>query len=229
MMLGGGAALTSLTGVLLASENAPMILLSSCWRHRLSDCWRRSGQDRAARERECGRPGNKLSVDLRRSGLFSFIFSRRSVDPPTGFALNVRRIVYLSTANGMPEDSDLFALLESARRSNARSGISGVLLYGSGSFLQVLEGTSPSIDDVFETIKQDPRHRNVIEVLNEEVDRAAFGKWSMAFVQQQSMMPVDQQAFIDLQVRAFRRRKDTGQDHIVDMLVRAFMESISDG
>lgn len=144
--------------------------------------------------------------------------------------MNVRRIVYLSTANGMPEDSDLFALLESARRSNARSGISGVLLYGSGSFLQVLEGTSPSIDDVFETIKQDPRHRNVIEVLNEEVDRAAFGKWSMAFVQQQSMMPVDQQAFIDLRESVLSDAgKTPGQDHIVDMLVRAFMESISDG
>ena len=49
--------------------------------------------------------------------------------------------------------SQLLDLLLECRENNRSSGVTGMLLYGNGTFLQVIEGEEPVIDDLVEKIQ----------------------------------------------------------------------------
>ena len=54
---------------------------------------------------------------------------------------------------------DLDHILVSARRRNLEAGITGMLLYYRGEFVQILEGRKKSVENVYEKfICPDPRH-----------------------------------------------------------------------
>lgn len=78
-------------------------------------------------------------------------------------------------------ESAIAAILASARRNNARHGVTGALLFSDGCFAQVLEGAREDVEMVFETIQCDPRHSDVTIMHLHEVDERSFGAWSMAF------------------------------------------------
>ena len=50
------------------------------------------------------------------------------------------QLIYLSSATEMFTKEKLLALLEQSRPNNARLGITGILLYSNGNFMQTLEG-----------------------------------------------------------------------------------------
>ncbi len=58
-----------------------------------------------------------------------------------------------------------------------------MLLYHDGSFMQVLEGAPTDVEAVFGRILYDPHHRDIHQVLETEVDRRRFGRWSMGFIE----------------------------------------------
>jgi hypothetical protein len=72
-------------------------------------------------------------------------------------------------------------ILASARRNNARHGVTGALLFSDGCFAQVLEGAREDVEAVFETIQCDPRHCDVTIMHLHSVEERSFGEWSMAF------------------------------------------------
>jgi hypothetical protein len=77
--------------------------------------------------------------------------------------------------------ADIARILASARRNNARHGVTGALLFSDGCFAQVLEGRREDVEAVFETIQCDPRHSDVTIMHLHEIDERSFGQWSMAF------------------------------------------------
>jgi len=48
-------------------------------------------------------------------------------------------------------------------------------------FLQVLEGPSGAVENTFERIRRDTRHRAQVMLSRRTVGRREFGDWSMAF------------------------------------------------
>ena len=80
------------------------------------------------------------------------------------------------------DDAGLAELLCKVRSKNESLGVSGMLLFHQGSFIQVLEGPEETVDELFELIKEDPRHTKVALVLRQEVDERDFADWSMGFV-----------------------------------------------
>ncbi|MGI2260346.1 BLUF domain-containing protein [Shewanella sp. GXUN23E] len=91
-------------------------------------------------------------------------------------------LVYMSRAQSPLLPRDLNALLEQARVGNASLGISGVLLYQSGSFVQLLEGEEPAVRELFNKIKRDPRHSRVTQLYAGYLLERHFADWSMGFV-----------------------------------------------
>jgi hypothetical protein len=61
-------------------------------------------------------------------------------------------------------------------------GITGVLLFVEGAFLQILEGEKDDVLGLMERIQRDPRHRGVKVFYEQEVDERAFASWSMAYL-----------------------------------------------
>jgi hypothetical protein len=92
----------------------------------------------------------------------------------------VYSLVYLSSATRLLSRAELAGLLKAARVKNERLGVTGLLVYRGGTFMQVLEGEEAVVRGLFETIKRDARHTGVIELHAGESERT-FGKWSMAF------------------------------------------------
>ncbi|QJR37617.1 BLUF domain-containing protein [Gemmatimonas groenlandica] len=77
--------------------------------------------------------------------------------------------------------ANIAAILRTARRSNAQSGVTGALLFSDGCFAQVLEGERTQVETIFETIQCDPRHHDVTILHLHEIEARSFGAWSMAF------------------------------------------------
>lgn len=94
---------------------------------------------------------------------------------------NLIQLIYGSAASHPLSRGDLESLLTKARFRNLQCGITGMLLYADGSFLQVLEGEKEAVDCVFESIKKDKRHSNVTLIIREPIARRSFSDWTMGF------------------------------------------------
>lgn len=92
-------------------------------------------------------------------------------------------IVYVSAATWLMDVPELEAFLLEIRAVNEEHGVTGVLLYSEGSFMQYFEGTGQSIDYVYQRIKASRRHKHLIEMVHEPIERRLFADWHMAFVQ----------------------------------------------
>ncbi len=99
--------------------------------------------------------------------------------PTTGDALH--HIMYTSTAIRPMDVTDLSDLLRQARDKNDRLGVTGMLLYRSGSFLQLIEGEAETLRGLYATIRDDARHRNVITLMDEAAEARDFESWTMGF------------------------------------------------
>jgi hypothetical protein len=92
----------------------------------------------------------------------------------------VLTIVYVSAATHPMSDDGLAALLKQARENNARYGVTGVLLYHDGNFMQLLQGPADDVRKIYSAIESDPRHHLVIPIVNETGLPREFADWAMA-------------------------------------------------
>ena len=99
---------------------------------------------------------------------------------------DIHRLVYTSR-NLIPGTEDeqvaiVAQILETSQRNNGKVGVTGALLFNSGSFAQVLEGPRIAVEATFERIQRDPRHSDVSVLQCEPVESRGFPNWSMAFI-----------------------------------------------
>lgn len=93
------------------------------------------------------------------------------------------QVSYLSRATRDMSATDLLSLLMRSRENNQASGITGMLLYGNGTFLQVVEGEESVIDGLVERLGRDPRHADVRILSRRSVPARQYSDWSMGFEQ----------------------------------------------
>lgn len=90
-------------------------------------------------------------------------------------------LIYVSTSVKLLNDEELLDILKVSRENNSSREVTGLLLYKGGNFMQVLEGPDEVVEAVFETIKADPRHKDVIVLSREQISNRQFPAWEMAF------------------------------------------------
>ena len=91
------------------------------------------------------------------------------------------QISYISTASPPMSTKELLRLLQQCRENNAGRGVTGMLLYANGTFLQVLEGAEEVVDELVAIIKKDPRHKNIQMLYRKQIERREYSDWSMGF------------------------------------------------
>lgn len=91
------------------------------------------------------------------------------------------QLVYVSTATTLMSREELRELLKGSHERNARAGITGLLLYKDGQFMQVLEGEESTVRTLFGKISKDSRHHGIITLLQEPVEKRQFPDSLMAF------------------------------------------------
>ena len=95
------------------------------------------------------------------------------------------RLVYVSTSllAGDPREREHVAhILMSSRRNNAETEVTGALLATESHFSQVLEGERKAVEETFDRIVNDFRHRDITVVLAEPLNARQFPEWSMAYI-----------------------------------------------
>ena len=90
-------------------------------------------------------------------------------------------LIYASTATRDLSKDDLNELLAQCRKNNAELGITGMLLYKGGNFMQVLEGEEETVRSLYAKIGRDPRHRGDILLQQGTQEERQFSGWSMGF------------------------------------------------
>lgn len=91
------------------------------------------------------------------------------------------QLIYYSSATLLFSQADLIDLLSKSRENNSRLGVTGMLLYKDGNFIQLLEGEEAVLRALYNTISHDKRHQGSTVILEGQVDNRLFGEWSMGF------------------------------------------------
>jgi Sensors of blue-light using FAD len=73
----------------------------------------------------------------------------------------------------------LVGILSTARRNNARDGITGALICREDLFLQLLEGPRDVVTSAFSRILRDDRHVEVVNLWSGDFETRLFPEWSM--------------------------------------------------
>lgn len=90
-------------------------------------------------------------------------------------------LVYVSASKELMSNEELDAILTQSRANNSELGLTGMLLYYDGAFMQVLEGPENAVRQMYARIGRDPRHGNVIILLEEYIPERNFPDWSMGY------------------------------------------------
>ncbi len=92
--------------------------------------------------------------------------------------MSVLRLVYASHPFGF-DSSILYGILTSARRNNARDGVTGALICRADLYLQLLEGPAAAVDAAYGRIKRDDRHLEVRRLMREPASERLCPDWAM--------------------------------------------------
>src|SRR5450830_697435 len=91
------------------------------------------------------------------------------------------RLLYASRVLDTSADA-IDAILAQSRQHNPECGITGILCYGGGIFLQAIEGGRLAVSELYGHIQRDPRHKDVVLLHYEEISERRFAGWTMGAV-----------------------------------------------
>ena len=132
------------------------------------------------------------------------------------------RLVYISQAVVGFAAEEVQNILQSSQRNNAANGITGVLVFGGGLFMQVLEGAEHAVLRLYVKILEDRRHSDCRLIHITPTNEQIFRQWSMAVLDSD---PLDFQRIGELR----SRRLESVQSQTFTNLMRDFVKKLSAG
>ncbi len=90
-------------------------------------------------------------------------------------------LIYVSSASKEMTEEELLELLNQARDRNLIKNITGMLLYGKQSFIQILEGKVDDVNEIYDSIQNDARNTGNIIIQKKTIEGRAFPDWTMGF------------------------------------------------
>jgi Sensors of blue-light using FAD len=92
------------------------------------------------------------------------------------------RLLYVSRLADPAKPEVIDGILSDSRKHNPELGITGILCYGAGIFLQAIEGGRNQVSELYNHICKDKRHKEVVLLDFEEITERRFGGWTMGQV-----------------------------------------------
>ena len=94
------------------------------------------------------------------------------------------RLIYRSKAKDSTLDpKELEAISKTSQENNKKQGIVGILILSGNQFLQVLEGPTRYVNQLYNKIAQDPRHEDIELIHYEQINTPYFYEWSMRLIE----------------------------------------------
>lgn len=89
------------------------------------------------------------------------------------------QLVYVSNRKSTCTEAEIEKILASCKKNNPGLDITGILLYSDTKFIQMVEGNSKVITTLYDKIKMDSRHSNVMMISYGPIKERAFPSWHM--------------------------------------------------
>jgi hypothetical protein len=136
-------------------------------------------------------------------------------------AWGMRQLLFVS--NTLPDLAPcvLDAILTNSRRNNAMMGITGLLLYIEGGFLQILEGDELALRELHARLSADRRHWGLRVMLDRETKVRAFPSWSLGF-ERPSMDDPESAGMFGVARSAIQDQLSPKTGRIVAMMLQTF-------
>ena len=99
------------------------------------------------------------------------------------------RLLYASRAVPAVDQEELLAILKKSKSNNPQLGVTGVLCFSEGTFMQVLEGGRAAVNQLYNRIASDSRHSDVELLCYQEIGERRFAGWSMGQVNMSRLNP----------------------------------------
>jgi hypothetical protein len=145
---------------------------------------------------------------------------------PLAAHADLHRLIYLSYSRELLDDAHLASILTKSRTFNPTVGVTGLLLYHEGSFIQVIEGPKASLDLLMSKIRKDLRHGGIITLYSKPVSERAFPSWSMGYAAFESLPAAVRESAFDLYAFAEDRGiVDASYDAVISTHVSSFLNS----
>jgi Sensors of blue-light using FAD len=96
---------------------------------------------------------------------------------------NIWHLLYCSEQVYEMDASDMLKLLFDARTFNREHGITGLLLHHGGRFMQLLEGEESDLRGLYDRIKADARHHDLVLEVDSPASERLFPGWSMGYAE----------------------------------------------
>ena len=127
------------------------------------------------------------------------------------------RLVYISTATREFTNDDLEELLEKSRLNNSKVNITGLLIVKGRTFIQCLEGDEKDVLYIYDKIKADDRHKDLIELIEEDCDERYFPNWDMGYKNIKNLTNIESDKIKDLDIESFNSKSN---DEISELFKR---------
>jgi hypothetical protein len=134
------------------------------------------------------------------------------------------RLLYTSQAAQQMSAQRIEQIVKVARYKNSEALITGILLYGNGQFMQVLEGDERRVVELFNRVARDGRHCEVDVLVMRPTSKRLFGEWSMGLLNLEHVGLDGDLPLRDVLFNANKERRDAGYD-VLDVL-RKFIKSV---
>lgn len=96
--------------------------------------------------------------------------------------MHLTRLIYASVALQDMPYHQVMSILQRAQVANEQRGITGLLCFGGGRFLQALEGDRNVVNRLYTRIVQDTRHDFCTILQYEPIATRRFADWSMKLI-----------------------------------------------
>lgn len=131
----------------------------------------------------------------------------------------IYRILYCSrnsmTGSAEEQKLEIESILAKSRTRNFTNGITGALLFNSGFFAQVLEGSLDKVEQTFERIQRDMRHDEVSVLECGFVPVRDFPEWSMAYAGHDQS---GSDAYADMSIARALQNQSTAATEVSELL-----------
>lgn len=139
------------------------------------------------------------------------------------------QLLYLSRTRLDWTEPELAALTADAQERNARLGLTGLLLYGNGHFLQLLEGRRQPLLLTYDRIARDARHTDLQTLLDAATTRRTFPRWAMGLLNLEVAGEVDRDRFTRI-VQGLPARQPAVTDPMLALrLLKEFRDHVAAG
>ncbi len=95
--------------------------------------------------------------------------------------MTLYQIMYISSVTVSMTADECAGIAKASAIRNSADDVTGLLLFNSRRFLQVLEGPRDAVQRTFDRISRDGRHSAIVKLREATIENREFGQWGMAY------------------------------------------------